>query len=182
MHPSFAFYCLRMPLTFWTVDTSTISHATHQHVVRDAPMRRFILGVGLLTSGFLCGCSSSPKPCSINGTVTRGGEKMTWPDGGILLVIFFPEDRVTHPEVYAAQTDIATSTYTIAAIPPGRYKVAVQQFDTKFGDALNGAYDPTKTTLFFDVPPEGGVIDLDIPKADVTPPKREMRPAPPPPG
>lgn len=136
-----------------------------------------ILGIALGLSG----CSLDRK-CMISGTVTHGGEKMTWPVGGVLLVIFFPEDRKRNPDVYSAQTDITTSTYTISNIPPGRYKVAVQQFDTKFHDTMNAAYDPSKTTLFLDVPPEGGVIDIDIPQGEPARPRPEKRDDPPPPG
>jgi hypothetical protein len=116
----------------------------------------------VLTAG-LYGCGGPPKH-SLKGTVTRGGERLTWPEGGQLLVVFFPEDRKKHPEVYSATTDIATSSYSIAAIPAGRYKVAVQQFDTKFMDALGGVYDPSKTKLVFEViAQDGQTLNIDLP-------------------
>jgi hypothetical protein len=130
----------------------------------------------------LAGCDL-PKNQAIHGTVTRGGEKLTWPNGGTLLVIFFPEDRKANPNVYRAEGDTATSTYTVAAIPPGRYKVAVHQFDPRHKDALRDAYDPVRTTLMFDVPPSGGTIDIDIPVDEHRPKKDEQpNPNPPPPG
>lgn len=122
----------------------------------------------------LAGCSA--KPCAIRGTVTHGGEKLTWPDGGNLLVIYFPEDRTHNDNVYSAQTSIEDSSYSIAAIPPGRYTVAIQQFDKHFMDAFNKAYDPARTTLVFEVKHDGEVIDIDIPKADKPSRKREKRP------
>ena len=108
------------------------------------------------------GCGGSKK-MSISGTVTRSKEKMTWPDSGFLLVIFLPEDRERDTNVYSAKTDIDTSTYTIDAIPRGRYTVAVQQFDLKHMDALGGRYDPGHTDLKYEVTQNGQVIDIDVP-------------------
>ncbi len=146
----------------------------------DQAMRNVIPRVCLLSLLVgLAGCGADRK-IAISGTVTRGGEKLTWPDGGLLLVIFFPEDRVRNPDVYSAETNIATSAYAIASIPPGRYKVAVQQFDTKFTDTMNAAYDPSKTTLMIDVPPDGGTLDIEIPAPEEAKPKRPKRDLPPP--
>lgn len=110
----------------------------------------------------LAGCEA--RPVGISGTVTRAGEKLTWPDGGYMLVVFSPETVTPTTRVYSAETDIATSGYKIAAIAPGRYKVAVQQFSTKSMDALGGVYDPGNTTLVYDVTHDGQVIDIDLPK------------------
>lgn len=139
-------------------------------------MARLLATCGLLSVVLaLCGCGT-PVKYAIKGTVTRGGEKLTWPDGGHFMVIFFPEDRQKNPEVYSAQTDLATSTYTIAAIPAGKYAVAVQQFDTKFMDALNAAYDPSKTKLVYEVAPQDGqTIDIDLPAGDANHPRRRNR-------
>ena len=114
----------------------------------------------LLLTG-VTGCGS--KKVAISGTVTRGGEKMTWPNGGSLLVIFIPKDRERDTNVYGAKTDIGTSAYTIDAIPTGKYTVAVQQFDPKFMDALGGKYDPGHTDLKYEVTQNGQVIDIDVP-------------------
>lgn len=125
-------------------------------------MRRLIPSACLLALlAGLAGCGS--KKVAVSGTVTRGGEKMTWPNGGILLVIFIPEDRQRDTNVYNATTDTATSTYKIDAIPTGKYTVAVQQFDTKFMDALGGKYDPGHTDLKYEVTQAGQVIDVDVP-------------------
>ena len=123
----------------------------------------FIISFSLLAVG-LSGCEA--RTYKLTGTITTGGEKLTWPEGGTLLVIYFPEDRKKNTNVYKAQTDTATSTYEIEAIPAGRYKVAVQQFDTKHMDSFGGAYDPSHTTLLQEVTEGTQAIDIDIPRRE----------------
>jgi hypothetical protein len=126
---------------------------------------------GVLALAALAGCGGAPKPVAISGTVTHGGEKMTWPEGGggSLLVIFMPADPADTARYSARETDLATSSYKIAAIPPGRYKVAVQQFypsaKTNFNDTLDGRYDPGHTDLTAEVTHDGQVVNIDVPKA-----------------
>lgn len=116
--------------------------------------------VAVLTA--LAGCGKGKV--TVSGTVTRGGEKLTWPDGGYLVVIFIPEDRERDTNVYPARkTDLEGSTYEVEGIPPGRYKVAVQQMDPRSNDALGRVYNPGATTLEREVPSEGGTIDIDLP-------------------
>jgi hypothetical protein len=57
--------------------------------------------------------------------------------------------------VYRAATDLEASTYRTDAVPPGKYTVAVPQFDLRHMDALGGAYGPSHTTLDKEVPADG---------------------------
>ncbi len=122
----------------------------------------------------LSGCDS-PKKYSISGTVLHGGERMTWPKGGTLLVIFLPDDASRKERYAAHETDTETSKYKITSIPPGRYKVAVQQFfpdaKTSFNDALGGKYDPGHTDLVLEVTQDGQVLDIEVPKVAAGGPK-----------
>lgn len=132
-------------------------------------MRCWISAAGLLALAALSGCGGTAKPVAISGTVSHGGEKMTWSDeGGSLLVIFMPEDASNSARYTARETDLATATYKIAAIPPGRYKVAVHQFypsaKTNFNDVLGGRYDPGHTDLVVEVTHDGQVLNIDVPK------------------
>lgn len=124
--------------------------------------RTAVVGLLAVLAG-LCGCGG--KKVSVSGTITQGGEKLTWPDGGSLLVIFLPENPEKNLARYSAKTDTETSSFAIDAIPPGKYTVAVQQFDTRFMDGFNKAYDPGRTTLVREVTHDGQVIDIDIPAA-----------------
>ena len=124
-------------------------------------MRRTIPAVVLVL--LAAGCGRTPT-CTVSGTVTRGGEKLTWPDGGSLLVVYIPADS-SKPDRYAArETDTATSTYMVSGVPAGKYLVAVQQFNPKFMDALGGKYDPGHTDHAVEVTSDGQVIDIDLPK------------------
>lgn len=113
----------------------------------------------------LSGCAETKK-YTVNGTVTRSGEKLTWPNGGTLLVVFVAENLGKDPKArtYPAKADIATSTFTVSDIPPGQYLVAVQQFDTKHRDALGSVYDPGRTDITREVTEDHQVIDIDLPK------------------
>ncbi len=126
-------------------------------------MMRAILPATLLAFAAI-GCGRVPL-CTVSGTVTRGGEKLTWPDGGSLLVIFLPADPAKSDRYTARETDTAAGTYKISGVPAGRYLVAVQQFDPRFMDALGGRYDPGHTDYAVEVAGDGQVIDIDLPKA-----------------
>jgi hypothetical protein len=112
----------------------------------------------------LAGCGT--KKVSISGTITHNGQKLTWPDGGHLIVIFCPENPEQNDKRYPAQTDLDTSTYKIGAIPPGKYTVAVQQFDVNFNDSFGKAHDLARTKLTAEVTHDGQVIDVDVPATD----------------
>jgi hypothetical protein len=106
----------------------------------------------------------SVQTCNINGTITRNGEALRWKtSGGHLLVIYIPEDRTSDRNVYRAETNRDTGTYTIHEIPRGNYLVAIQQFDEKHNDALNHKYNPGATTLQKRVTADGEVLDIDLP-------------------
>lgn len=110
------------------------------------------------------GCGRVPL-CTVSGTVTRGGEPLTWPDGGSLLVVFLPADPAKTDRYSARETDTASSTYKVTGIPAGKYLVAVQQFSPKFMDALGGRYDPGHTDFEVEVTADGQVLNIDLPKA-----------------
>src|SRR5262245_34012048 len=68
---------------------------------------------------------------TISGTITRDGKPLEWKtDNGVLLVLFVPMDRVKDANVYRAmKTDRKTGHYAITNIPPGPYRVSIQQQD-----------------------------------------------------
>lgn len=125
-------------------------------------MLRLISAVALFL--LACGCSAKVPICTVSGTVTRGGEKLTWPDGGSLLVIFLPADPAMKERYTARETDTTASSYKVTGVPAGKYLVAVQQFSPKFMDALGGRYDPGHTDHEVEVTSDGQVLNIDLPQ------------------
>ena len=122
---------------------------------------RLVLGLTLLVA--LTGCSG--KRSNITGTITRDGKPLVIEsEEGHLLVLFVPEKWKSSSQVFRAEVDRSTGSYTISEIRAGRYLVAIQQFDERHNDALDSKYDPSKSPLRFDVTEDGQVIDIDLPK------------------
>lgn len=124
-------------------------------------MRRTLLAAALFLLA-MTGCGRVPL-CTVSGTITRGGEKLSWPDGGSLLVVFLPADPAKTERYPARETDTATSSYKVTGIPAGKYLVAVQQFSPKFMDSLRGRYDPGHTDFEVEVTADGQVLNIDLP-------------------
>lgn len=124
---------------------------------------RLVVGLAMVVGA--AGCGGGVKKYSVSGTVKRDGKPLEWKsEGGHLLVIFIPENREKDRNVYRADTDRETGTYRIAAIPAGKYVVAIQQFDERHNDALGHAYNPGATTWEQEVSKDGEVIDIDLPR------------------
>ncbi|MFO0798740.1 MAG: hypothetical protein U0804_14805 [Gemmataceae bacterium] len=124
-------------------------------------MRRTLPAIALFL--LICGCAARVPVCEISGTVTRGGEKLTWPDGGSLLVIFLPVDPIKTERYTARDTDTGSSTYKLSGVPAGKYLVAVQQFNPRFMDSLGGRYDPGHTDYEVDVTADSQILNIDLP-------------------
>jgi hypothetical protein len=94
----------------------------------------------------LVGCET-PRH-RVTGQVAQKGLELDPQKGPYhLVVIFAPEDRQRHPDAYGAQTDAETLSYTIPAIPSGKYVVAVQLFDAHMRDVFGHRYELSKTTF-----------------------------------
>lgn len=122
-----------------------------------------LAGVGLGTA-YLAGLFDDTI-CNVSGKITRDGKPLVWKsEGGHLLVLFVPETRRANQDPYMAEVDRAAGTYKVTGVKAGRYKVAIQQFDERHNDALNGKYDPGHTQHVVEVQEDGQVIDIDLPK------------------
>jgi hypothetical protein len=120
--------------------------------------------VSLLSIFLVAAAGCARTRTNVTGTITRDGKPLEWStENGFLLVIFVPENRRSDGEVYRAEAQM-DGTFKLNEIRSGRYKVAIQQFDEKFNDALNHKYDPAKSPLRYEVTDDGQVIDIDLPK------------------
>lgn len=114
------------------------------------PCPRLLGVLALLCMCLLSGCG---KKYTVTGKVTRGGKPLEWQnEERTLLVLFAPHDRKSDPNIYRAETDSNAGTYTIKAIPSGKYLVSVQLMDPPPTiDALNFSYGLNNSPLEFEV-------------------------------
>jgi hypothetical protein len=102
---------------------------------------------------------------TISGTVTRDGKPLVWKtENGRLDVKFVPLDRERDRNVYRAlQTDAKSGTYKIEGIPPGSYRVSIQQQDPDSRyDLLNFALGTDKSPILRDVSKDDDAFDIDF--------------------
>ena len=124
-------------------------------------MIRFATVTGLLLAvAALSGCSE--KKVSVSGKITRAGQPLG-SAGKNLQVVLIQDPPPPGARPYSAETDPATGTFRIAALPPGRYRVGIQLFDEKFNDDLGGVYDPGASQLFHDITTDGQTLEIDLP-------------------
>jgi hypothetical protein len=121
--------------------------------------------VACLAIAFLPAGCAKPQ-YQISGNITRDGKPLEWKsDEGVLDVKFVPLDRDRDKNVYRAETDRQAGAYTIAGIPPGSYRVSIQQMDPfPTHDLLGFALSMAESTIIQDVTKEGEVIDIDLPR------------------
>jgi len=115
----------------------------------------------VLSSG---GCS--PKKVKVTGTVLKNGKPLEVSKAGVE-VILIPE-AVEKAQATNFPTRLeADGTFAVADVPPGKYKIAVQQLDNptdQRSDRLKGAFSPEKTAIRRDIDGKTPLtIDVDKP-------------------
>jgi hypothetical protein len=133
-------------------------------------MMRFLLFAAVLVS--LAGCSSStgPELVECRGTLLKDGQPLDVAQRdigvGMVTLTFVPvEASGPAPQTFGANAD-AQGKFTIpGGMLPGKYKVAVRQWDPYPNvDKLNGAFAEEKTPLVRDVDGKSEInIDLAMP-------------------
>jgi len=110
------------------------------------------------------GCAA-PK-YKVTGTIKREGKPLEWKsDNPALTVIFVPLDRDKDKNVYSADGDVKTSSFTIAAIPRGEYRLYIAQFDPAPGvDVLNFTYGMDTSPVIREVSATQTHFDIDLPR------------------
>ena len=102
--------------------------------------------VGLLaTAVVLSGCGKKPN-VTVKGTILRDGKPIAVSKTGVLQVTLRPdvgEGQQYTPKL--GECDRATGEFVIPDVPPGKYKVGVEQFDpSPQFDKLNYAFSADK--------------------------------------
>jgi len=104
-------------------------------------LSRSALAWGLLVLLFT-GCEKKATTVTVTGTVLRNGQPLKVGPTGIIQVTLHPDlppEQAFSPRL--GECDKATGQFEIRDIPPGKYKVGVQQLDPDpTNDKLNGAF------------------------------------------
>ena len=105
----------------------------------------------------LAGCAA--KTVTVKGKVHKGGTPLSVSKTGVVQVTLVPVDAKTSPSnrVGRAQPD---GSFEIEQVPPGKYRVVVEQLDPNpMTDKLGGAFSALSTKIVRDV---NGKTPLDV--------------------
>lgn len=119
----------------------------------------WLLGVVLTLS--LTGCA--PKLVTVTGTVLNNSQPIQVSQTGSVLVTLVPDVPEGSPyTTYPGRLD-ATGKFEILEVPPGKYKVAVEQNDPLPGDdKLKGKFSAKNTTIRREVVDEKTPLTIDL--------------------
>lgn len=115
----------------------------------------------------VAGCGSSSV--KVTGKLTKRGTALSVTEKGRILVSFHPEDTADTKGPYPADVNQSDGTFEVkgkdgGGIPPGKYRVSVQQFDPYPGtDLLKGRFEGRNTKIVVDVK-GGDVGEIDVEK------------------
>ncbi len=110
------------------------------------------------------GCA--PQLVTVTGTVVKGGQPIALSATGALQVTLIPD---VPPDAayttYVGRCDPATGRFEVLEVPPGRYKIAIEQWDPNpMTDKLRGAFNAGNTKFVQEIDGKSAVaIDLDQP-------------------
>ena len=126
---------------------------------------RYLTLLLLLCAFAGCGDPSRPQTVACEGTLLMNGQPLQVAQReigvGQVAIEFIPaEPAGPAPQTYGAQADAAGKFSLPGGIPPGKYKIAVHQWDPYPNvDKLQGAFSKEKTPLVREI---DGKSPIDI--------------------
>jgi hypothetical protein len=121
----------------------------------------------LVLAGVCVGCSKKNTNITVIGSVTRGGQALKVGPTGYVQVTLHPDvgpEAAFTPRI--AECDKASGKFEIRDIPPGRYKIGVEQFDPDpTSDKLNGAMRAERGRFVRELDGKAS-LDIDLAKPD----------------
>ncbi len=129
----------------------------------------------LLACVCLCvvGCSSGSPTFKVSGTLQNDGKPYTAPKGSSVLITFVPvELKNMQVDTYPTKMKAEDSSFLVPGregngIPPGKYRVALQQMVPGGSDeinAMNERFSSTKSPIIVEVKDATPIV-IDIAKA-----------------
>jgi hypothetical protein len=131
------------------------------------------LVLGLVGGLLLAGCAPQDHKVVVKGRVTKGGQPLTVKDTvlGRVVVKFVPLGEPDPKKTIGPQTALVNQqdgTFEVKGddgkgIPPGKYRIAVYQYDPMPTDKLNGQFSEKTSHIEREVT-GSQEIDLDVGK------------------
>jgi len=129
--------------------------------------RRDVAAAWLLVAvAVYVGCGKKAN-VAVKGTVLRSGQPIAVSKTGVLQVTLQPDVPEGQPySLKIGECDHATGQFEIQDVPPGKYKIGVEQFDPNpFTEKLNGKMRPENSKIVRDIDGKAPLtIDLDKPE------------------
>ena len=128
------------------------------------------LAVLLLFASAGCGGNSGPVTVACEGTLLLNGKPLEVAKReigvGQVAIEFIPIDAAANRETYGAQADAAGKFSLPGGLPPGKYKVAVHQWDPyPTVDKLQGKFAKERTPLVREIDGKKA-IDIELSKPE----------------
>jgi hypothetical protein len=121
--------------------------------------------IGLLALLAIChGCDNKPRTVTVTGSVLRGGQPIPVSNTGYVQIMLLPD--VGADEHYTTRVGRCEKdgTFTIPEVPPGKYKIGIEQFDPNpQTDKLNGAFRAGDSKLIREIDGKSPLM-IDIAK------------------
>lgn len=137
-------------------------------------MRRrynLVAASSVLAVCFLVGCGEEgPQRLQLRGRVTDAGEPLHVEGRdvglGMVVVEFYPvdaEDNPTAEPIETAHVSESGEFNLVDGIPPGRYQIAVRQWDPYPNvDRLEGRFSRERSEIVRDLTSEDDVLEIDV--------------------
>lgn len=131
--------------------------------MRKLPSLVLCLALGVLIPA----CSSGPKPLKVSGQLKNNDKPYTAPKGAMVTIVFAPVVETGAPfDTFPAKFNREDSSFAVAGktdqgIPPGKYRISVQQFvpdPTAQINEMNARFTLEKSAIIREVTDETPII------------------------
>jgi hypothetical protein len=116
----------------------------------------------LLAAWFFTGCGPPPN-VTVTGTVLQGAKPLALSPTGVVQVTLKPDvPDGTDFTTYVGRCDPATGKFEVLDVPPGKYKIGIEQLDpTPMEDKFQGAHSVNSTKIIREIDGRAP-IDIDL--------------------
>jgi hypothetical protein len=114
--------------------------------------RRQAVLVGLVVILFISAGCNRRRTVTVTGRIVRGGQPIALSPTGYIQVTLRPDVSADEQFTDSIGRCDKDGSFKILEVPPGKYRVAIQQFDpTPQTDKLNWVYAPDSTKIIREI-------------------------------